>query len=347
MVTLMPLCCAYINSPTPLQILPPELIYNIGTFCTPSSLASLAQVHTSYQREAERALYRTLSIRICPNDVKCLDTLFAHPQRASIVRSLTAEFPRWESEENSVATESLFGALGHMHALSDLRIRLRVTNHVSLKEQINDALRSVWLTHHRLWQRTDDTAHRSKHFRLHTLYCNSFLHISEIIDAQPEIQLLGIYNSGEMETLETLKHLAARDSLSTLPTVFVLERETFLPIFNHLTIFPAFYPTRPIMCRNIADSFDRDVARDILTDKASVSQVCIYLRDFSDMSLIRHIVEDMVRCFPLVSWLNLWVERPSQVVSLMNLLCLECQLISNMRNSNIQNSQRSWLLLLS
>jgi hypothetical protein len=30
-----------------------------------------------YQREAERTLYRTLSIRICPNYVKCL-TRYSH-----------------------------------------------------------------------------------------------------------------------------------------------------------------------------------------------------------------------------------------------------------------------------
>jgi len=109
--------------------------------------------------------------------------------------------------------------------------------------------------------------------------------------------------------------------------VFELEQESYLPLFNHLSIFPAFYSNRPTTtCRAIAESFDRDVARGITTDKATVSQVSIYIRDFSDMDLLRNAVEDMALWFPQVKWLNLSVERlehPSQVVSLIGIPSLQ------------------------
>jgi hypothetical protein len=108
--------------------------------------------------------------------------------------------------------------------------------------------------------------------------------------------------------------------------VFELEQESYLPLFNHLSIFPAFYSNRPTTCRAIADSFDRDVARGITTDKATVSQVSIYIRDFSDMDLLRNTVEDMALWFPRVMRLNLSAKRPSQVVSLIG--------ISSFQNTN-------------
>ena len=98
--------------------------------------------------------------------------------------------------------------------------------------------------------------------------------------------------------------------------VFELEQESYLPLFNHLSIFPAFYSNRPTTCRAIADS---DVAGGITTDKATVYQVSIYLRDFSDMDLLRNTVEDMALWFPPVRRLNLSIERPSQIVSLIRI----------------------------
>jgi len=64
------------------------------------------------------------------------------------VHSLTVEFPeaRQRSDASHKAVMSFLDALGHMHALSDLRIMLPVRTFYP--EQINKALRSVCLTHH-------------------------------------------------------------------------------------------------------------------------------------------------------------------------------------------------------
>lgn len=128
-------------------MLPLELKRSIATFCNPKDLASLAQVHTSYQVEAERMLYRHMAIRINP-DIVVLNTLKNRPQKAIFVRSLTVEFPlRWNGTDVAVfaATASLCDALVHMEALVGLRIRLPYLEDDSIKTQINKILWSAHL----------------------------------------------------------------------------------------------------------------------------------------------------------------------------------------------------------
>jgi hypothetical protein len=116
----------------------------IATFCTRGSLASLAQVHTSYQEEAECALYHKLYIYTDYKEVTCLYMLSTNPRRASMVNSLTVEFPSKWDHKSRTAAASLFKALYHMQALSDLRVRLPVDNTVDpLQEQLNCVLQSV------------------------------------------------------------------------------------------------------------------------------------------------------------------------------------------------------------
>lgn len=101
-------------------------------------------MHTSYQEEAERALYQKLYIFTNHREVACLDMLFAHPRRASMVTSLTVEFPTKWDDNSRMAAVSLSKALYHMQALSDLRIRLPFNNpEDSLREQLNHVLLSV------------------------------------------------------------------------------------------------------------------------------------------------------------------------------------------------------------
>jgi len=62
------------------------------------------------------------------------------------VHSLTVEIPSLWSDKSGKAGVSFLGALGHMRALSDLRIMLpEAVRHYP--EPINNALRSVCLTH--------------------------------------------------------------------------------------------------------------------------------------------------------------------------------------------------------
>ena len=109
-------------------MLPPELKLHIATFCTPSSLASLAQVHTSYQVHAELYLYQNTAIYYTDSKDVVLDTLRNRPHKAGLVRSLTIELsPRLDTIDNDAevfAATSLCDALCSMHSLMDLRIRM-------------------------------------------------------------------------------------------------------------------------------------------------------------------------------------------------------------------------------
>jgi len=112
-----------------------------------------------------------------------------------------------------------------------------------------------------------------------------------------------------------LKCLDACDPPSALPTVFALEVYCGTNYFDRLNIFPAFYNGGTPTCRDIVNSFDREVTCLMQVDIVFISCATIFLRDFFDMALIRTIVEDMILYFPHVSWLFLSVERWGRAVS--------------------------------
>jgi hypothetical protein len=106
--------------------LPPELKHRIAELSSLKSLAALAQTHPSYQREAEQALYHTISV-LTRNDasLKCIETLARNPEKAALVRFLTMESARNNVEKNRRAMAYLLKALINMHSLSDFRVRMR------------------------------------------------------------------------------------------------------------------------------------------------------------------------------------------------------------------------------
>jgi hypothetical protein len=109
-----------------MQLLPSELkrlIVELSS-SSPSSLVALAQTHTSYQREAERALYDTLYIFTFSDDsLKCMETLATNPEKAALVRFLTIEYARDKIDKNRRVTTYLSKSLINMHYLSDFRVR--------------------------------------------------------------------------------------------------------------------------------------------------------------------------------------------------------------------------------
>ena len=109
-----------------MQLLPSELKYLIVEQCSgsPNSLAALARTHTSYQREAEKALYDTLSICAFSDDsLKCMETLATNSEKAALVRFLTIEYACDNINKNRRMTVSLLKSLVNMHSLSDFRVR--------------------------------------------------------------------------------------------------------------------------------------------------------------------------------------------------------------------------------
>ena len=120
-----------------MQLLPLEVLLLIIELSSgfPSSLAALARTHSTYQREAERALYDSLSIHDNPdNSLKCLETLATNSEKATLVRFLTIEYGYDNIDYNQNVTTYLSKSLINMQSLSDLRIRCRPGDEVMMKD---------------------------------------------------------------------------------------------------------------------------------------------------------------------------------------------------------------------
>jgi hypothetical protein len=119
-----------------MQLLPSELKRLIVELCSgsPNSLAALARSHSTYQREAERMLYDTLSIYASSDDsFKCVETLARNSEKAVLVRFLTVEYARDNNDNNQRITNYLSKSLINMHSLSDFRIRSRPGDEAKMK----------------------------------------------------------------------------------------------------------------------------------------------------------------------------------------------------------------------
>ena len=83
----------------------------------------MARTHTAFQREAERALYRTLS----DPSLKCLKTLATNSEKAGFVHILTMGRVNLENDSDNPWRSIdylLLNALVNMHSLFDFRLRM-------------------------------------------------------------------------------------------------------------------------------------------------------------------------------------------------------------------------------
>jgi hypothetical protein len=87
-------------------------------------LAALARTHTSYQREAEKALYDTLYIYADEKRfLKCMGTLATNPKKAALVRFFTIQYASNNTKMNRTVTIYLSKSLINMRTLLDFRIK--------------------------------------------------------------------------------------------------------------------------------------------------------------------------------------------------------------------------------
>ena len=130
------------------------------------------------------------------------------------------------------------------------------------------------------------------------------------------MQILGLYHPGSPRNiLETLKEL--HDAQSFLPIVLTLDRDSFLPLPGHMSIFPAFYSVerRATIHQVLAHSFCKDQDNYMLTKSDGFYELSIYLIDSSDIPSIHALIKDMTVTFPQIGLLNLWFERRCEIVS--------------------------------
>ena len=128
-----------------MQSLPSELKHLIVELSSgsPASLAALARTHTSFQREAEKALYDTISIFIGGGDsLKCMEILATNPKKAALVHFLIIEFSHATFQSRKVMFY-LSKSLINMHSLSDFRVRSCPGDEVEMKG-LNEIVWSVF-----------------------------------------------------------------------------------------------------------------------------------------------------------------------------------------------------------
>ena len=105
-------------------LLPSELKHRIAELSSQDTLLSLARTHSAIQREAEQALYRTIS----DPSLKCLETLATNSEKAGFVHFLSMEgsFRKHRIIDSTwrAPIDYLINALVNMHCLSDLRLQL-------------------------------------------------------------------------------------------------------------------------------------------------------------------------------------------------------------------------------
>ncbi|KDR81009.1 hypothetical protein GALMADRAFT_222602 [Galerina marginata CBS 339.88] len=302
----------------PLAIaLPPEIKDHILRFCSLSSLASLARVHTMYHVGAEREIYRAVTLSISETSTltpgidsktsRCLDTLSTIPEKASLVHSLTVSFPRkvpWTSKTCAVPI-LLIKTLCHTHSLSDLRV------HLNFEKRGMDAGLQMLISEVLM----------ANKFYLHTLYCDLYIDIIGIIARQPRLKIIGVYGDpnfdlGEYGLLNIFRYLEKTRSI--FPIIFGLQHEeikdvTELDYTMLVRTFPVFYPNNPLLCRAVADSLNRDLDTSYhrSIDKAKVDEVTtfkVYLTDLSDILRVRDIVKDIGEYFPNIRILCFYLE---------------------------------------
>jgi hypothetical protein len=149
--------------------------------------------------------------------------------------------------------------------------------------------------------------------QLHILYCNSVLFTQQLIECHPQLRVLGLYDTrNEPQVIAVLRALTASTTIRELPVVFTLERESFMPIFDHITLYPAFYQ-RQLNMDIIEKSIAEDVSTAMSIDTGTFNQVSLYFEEFSD--LCEATFKEVGRCFSAVTWLNLAIQKDSVVVS--------------------------------
>ena len=313
-----------------MQLLPSELkcliVGLLSEYPDCDSLAALARTHTTFQREAEKALYETLYIYASShrNDsMRCIETLATNSEKAGLVRFLTIEYGN-RDEDHQRVTNCLLKSLVNMHSLSDFRVR-SWPGDVESEKSIMGLVKILWsvcknLNHLKsngfCWRYSQGPS------RLQTLYCHDsdVFNISQIIESQPGLHILGIYYpiSRGQKTIQVVKTLKEfQNAQMFFPIVFALKHRYSIlnkRNYKYITLFyPMFYSVdrRATIPQVLAQSF----CKDHNYKGANVRALAIYLIDSSDLPSIYALVKDMAVRFPQIVALNLWFERRCDIVS--------------------------------
>ncbi|KAG6825699.1 hypothetical protein H0H92_002785 [Tricholoma furcatifolium] len=124
----------FIQSTMAYQELPAEIKFNIASYCTPSTLCSLALVASGLQPQAEQMLYSAIAFNAF-NQIEALQRAFesitTNPQKAQYVRFLAVEAMMTHIPADkmiaftniNIAAKSILSILPKLTSLTDLRLK--------------------------------------------------------------------------------------------------------------------------------------------------------------------------------------------------------------------------------
>ena len=222
-----------------------------------------------------------------------METLATNPEKATLARFLIIEYPRDNHIENRRMTTylRLSKSLINMHSLSDFRVR----SHPGNEAEMSGLDKIMWsVCKYLIFSKPSndsvgDTVKVIFDFTLFT--ATTFSAFSQIIKTQTELQILGLYTpSGPRNILKTLKEL--HNAQLFFPIVLALDRESFTPYPDHISIFPLFYSVdhRATIHQVLAQSFGKDQGNYMVAKADNVRWLSIYLIDSSDMPSISAVV---------------------------------------------------------
>ena len=307
-----------------MQLLPSELKCLIVELLSPNSLAVLARTHTSFQREAEKALYKALYIYVYEYyhiSLKCIETLATNSEKAGLVRFLIVEYVDYNIQDHHQRmTTYLSKVLINMHSLSDFRVRSSGVEAQSFMGLVK-ILWSVCKNLNHLKNNGFCWRYSQSHIRLRTLYCHDsdVFNISQIIKSQTGLQILGIYyphTNHRGNILKTLKEF--QNAQISFPIVFSLKRDQTSNPDRITLFFPAFYSVdrRATLPQVLAQSLCIDQGTKFTVAKANnIRGLSIFLIDSSDLPFIYALAKDMAVSFPRIGRVRMYFERRCDIVS--------------------------------
>ncbi|KAG6835699.1 hypothetical protein H0H93_015568 [Arthromyces matolae] len=296
--------------------LPVELKSQIASYCSRSTLYSLALTKKAFQSEAERMLYSCILFYAgSSSSIKVFETLNYNSHKARLVRFLQVETSEeFDHPADPLAVIALVSTLPKLTSLADFRMRISPFTE-ELAEDISTIL-------------------KARYFTLHTLMCDPSMDLLNIVKCQKSLKLVGIYHEDgqpfiEDRILQLLQYLA---SVPNGPFLFTVGCDSYIPALHIMGLFPGCLRSRStwrhdsdlhISWQVITSALDRDMGRHMTLACDEIRHLCLFFESFDNLHVddfLAKVISDVAQHFPSVNGINLLARLPSRLVSTCNIL---------------------------
>ncbi|KAG6835000.1 hypothetical protein H0H93_005685 [Arthromyces matolae] len=231
-------------------------------------------------------------------------TLSQNKQKAKFIQQLHVEAPYFNHpSEAELAMRPLVSTLPTMNRLTELRLRLSKTKDPSLDQELITIL-------------------KARYFNLKTFFCFDWIDLMDIIKTHPDLQYLGVYGHDEL-----IPPLLDEIQTYTIPTrylprppppfMFSLERDSYFPQPNILTLCPGLLQPRRINIHKLTTTFmamlDDDNDRYARLNRDYIRHVKLYFQNLEDTDYIEEFLSDIMKFLPNITELNLFSSRSSLI----------------------------------